>query len=327
MPALECSSSAASRPVSAPGQWEKFCGTALCAVVVWGCAASVGGAGPRLGRVALRRVEVATVPVERAALREVAGVDPDRVALAVGFPDHFDAGREHPILISQVTADRYRSNVAALSAYAPAALEQGYVVLTAQGVPWPAKQEDDTLLHRYVTVRAALRWLASEIPQSERWPIVMAGFSGGAKVSQVLAVSLLLEERWVAGVLLGGCNEDHSRVLLATYPAVKDRFSEVAFFLSAGEDDRIAPPAAVRSVAEHLRGSGVKRLELSVHHGGHRLDARDLRRALRWFKAQMLGGGRPDASRLVAGQRLFLARAGELPFVEAVDQRSPGDAE
>jgi hypothetical protein len=44
-------------------------------------------------------------------------------------------------------------------------------------------------MHRYASVRAALRWLASEVPQSEGWPIVVVGFSGGAKVRQILAFS------------------------------------------------------------------------------------------------------------------------------------------
>jgi predicted esterase len=115
---------------------------------------------------------------------------------------------------------------------------------------------------------------------------VLAGFSGGAKISQVLAFSLTLEGRRVAGVFLGGCNEDHSQLLLREFPAAKERFSHIAFFLSGGEEDRIAPPAAVRDVADNLRRSGVQRLELSLHRGGHRLDRRDLSKALRWLRAQ-----------------------------------------
>jgi predicted esterase len=230
---------------------------------------------------------VPTVPAERAALAGLPSLRNDRVELAVAFPDALDPEQDHPILITQVTADHYRPNVAELSEYAPAAVEQGYVVLTAQGIPWPESEGGNTLLHRYATVRAALRWLASEIPQSKRWPIILAGFSGGAKISQALAVSLMLEEHRVAGVFLGGCNEDHSRLLLGQYPTVKERFSQIAFFLSAGADDQIAPPTAVRAVAEQLRNSGVKRQQLSVHPGGHRLDVRDLSLALRWFRTQL----------------------------------------
>jgi predicted esterase len=254
---------------------------ALCAC--WTTAASMPP--PRQPTPDLRHVEAPTVPLERAALAEIPTLRSDRVELAVAFPERFDPTEEHPILITQVTSDHVRSNIAELAAYAPTALTLGYVVLTAQGIPWPTSEGSDTLAHRYASVRAALRWLAGEVPQSEVWPIVLAGFSGGAKISQVLAFSLTLEGRRVAGAFLGGCNEDHSRLLLREFPAAKERFSQMAFFLSVGEEDRIAPPAAVREVAAHLRGSGVQHLELSVHRGGHRLDPQDLSKALRWLRA------------------------------------------
>jgi predicted esterase len=230
---------------------------------------------------------VPTVALERAALAQLRGLNPDRVELAVAFPAAFDPAQAHPILITQVTADRYRSNIDELPIYAPTALAAGYVVLTAQGLPWPPNADSDNLMHRYVSARAALRWLAAEVPQSEHWPIVIAGFSGGSKISQVLAVSLTLEQRRVAGVFLGGCNEDHSGLLLHEYPQVKERFSQIAFYLSAGRTDRIATLDAMRSVAEGLRRSGVEHLELSVHPGGHQLDKQDLGKALRWFQAQL----------------------------------------
>ena len=245
----------------------------------------------------LRHVEVPTVPLEREALAAIPSLEADRIELAVAFPESFDPGAPHPVLITQVTADRARSNVDELGAYAPTALEQGYVVLTAQGIPWPARYEDDTLMHRYASVRAALRWLESEVPGSQGWPIVVAGFSGGAKIVQVLAFSLMLENHPVAGVFLGGCNEDHSGVLLASYPTMKDRFSQLAFYLSVGENDRIAPPASVRDVAEHLRHAGARRLEISVHRGEHRLDTVDLGRALRWFRTQMAQGAALTSTR------------------------------
>lgn len=260
----------------------------LCAAALWAC----GSANARVPRPAepvagLRRVEVPTVDAERAALAALPALSPDRVELAVAFPAAFDPAQAHPILITQVTADRYRSNIDELPLYAPTALAAGYVVLTAQGVPWPQSAGTDNLMHRYVSVRAALRWLAGEVPQSEHWPIVLAGFSGGSKISQVLAVSLTLEQHRVAGVFLGGCNEDHSGLLLHQYPEVKERFSQVAFYLSAGRTDRIATVDAVRSVAQGLRRSGVEHLELSVHPGGHQLDLQDLSKALRWFQAQI----------------------------------------
>lgn len=244
-----------------------------------------GTAFPRQPNVSLRQLEVPTTPLERDALATIVGARTDRVELAVAIPRELDRAQPHPILVTQVPADA-RSNVAALSAYVPAALEQGYVALTGQATPWPERGRD-TVLHRYASMRAALRWLSVEIPGSERWPIVLAGFSGGAKMSQALAFSLMLEQRHVAGVFLGGCNEDHSRVLLGEFPSVREPFSRIAYYLSAGRDDRVAPPDAVRAVADSLRAAGAGAVELSVHAGEHRLDERDLSRALRWFHTRL----------------------------------------
>jgi hypothetical protein len=244
-----------------------------------------GTPSSRQPNVSLRQLEVPTTPLERDALATIVGARTDRVALAVAFPPGLDPAQPHPILVTQVPADA-RSNVAALSAYVPAALEHGYVALTAEATPWPARGRD-TILHRYASVRAALRWLSVQIPGSERWPIVLAGFSGGAKMSQALAFSLMLEQRRVVGVFLGGCNEDHSRVLLEEFPSVREPFSRIAYYLSAGRDDRVAPPDSVRAVADSLRAAGAGAVELSVHAGEHRLDALDLSRALRWFHTRL----------------------------------------
>jgi predicted esterase len=260
---------------------------ALCASFVWCCAPLHTGTPASRPGVSLRRVEVATEPVERDALAQIPGMRADRVELALAVPASFDAARPHPILITQVTAGNHRTNIEGLEQYAATALAQGYVVLTAQGLPWNEGDQSHTLMHRYASVRAALSWLDREIPHSSSWPIVLAGFSGGAKIIQVLAVSLTLEQRRVAGLFLGGCNESHAGVLLAQYPAIQPRFAQIAFFLSAGKDDRIAPLSAVRTVAQQLRDSGVEHLELSVHAGGHRLDLSDLSRALSWFRTQL----------------------------------------
>jgi hypothetical protein len=69
----------------------------------------------------VRHLEVPTAPLERDALASIPGARSDRIELAVALPTDLDVTQPHPILITQVTADA-RSNVAALSAYVPAAL-------------------------------------------------------------------------------------------------------------------------------------------------------------------------------------------------------------
>ncbi len=263
---------------------------ALSAVAAALCACGAGGmqgAPPTPQDERVRVVQVPTEALEQAVLTKQPALRSDQVELAVAFPEGFAAGSVHPILVTQVTADSFRPNIAELSAYTSAALEQGFVVLTAQVMPWAEGERQETLLHRYVALRAALRWLAAEAPGSAEWPLVIAGFSGGAKISQALAFSLLGERRKVAGLFLGGCNEAHAGALLGEYPQLKPAFSQVAVFLSVGRDDRISTPAAVRTVAEELRGSGVQQLEVSVYPGGHRLDQQELTKALRWFRARL----------------------------------------
>lgn len=257
----------------------------MCAVAAWGCTA--GGfqgppPAPRDARV--RLVDVPTEALEQASLVKLPALRSDGVEVAVAFPQGYDPTRAHPILVTQVTHS-FRPNIDELSAYVPAALEQGYVVLTAQVSPWLEGERHDPLLHRYVALRAALRWLAREAPGSAGWPLFIAGFSGGAKISQALAFSLLLDGRSVAGVFLGGCNEAHAPALLAEYPALRQGFSRIAFFLSVGKEDRISPPAAVREVAQELQQAGARHVELSTYAGGHRLDQQELGKALRWFRA------------------------------------------
>jgi predicted esterase len=71
---------------------------------------------------------------------------------------------------------------------------------------------------------------------------------------------------------------------------LKQSFSQIAFFLSVGKEDRISPPAAVREVAQELRQAGAERVELSTYAGGHRLDQQELDKALRWFRGLLPPG-------------------------------------
>lgn len=112
------------------------------------------------------------------------------------------------MLITQVTADRYLPNIDAMEAYRETALKNGYVVLTAQAKPWPATTREDTRQHRYISLRAGLRWLEQQYPASRNWPLALAGFSGGAKMVQPLAAVMLMEQRDVIGLFLGGCNDE-----------------------------------------------------------------------------------------------------------------------
>lgn len=228
-------------------------------------------------------VEIATLPHEREVLSSLHSVNSDVVEAAVAFPDNFNPQQLYPVLITQVTADRYLPNIDAMEAYRETALKIGYVVLTAQAKPWPATTRDDTRQHRYISLRAALRWLGQEYPASRNWPLVLAGFSGGAKMVQPLAAVMLMEQRDVIGLFLGGCNDESTNEILRVYPEVADAYKNIPFFLSSGRNDRVASPRAMRRIAKRMEKAGAKRVHLSRYSGAHYLEPRELDAALKWF--------------------------------------------
>lgn len=231
----------------------------------------------------VRVVEIATLPSEREVLSSLQSVNPDIVEAAIAFPGSFNPQQQYPVLITQVTADRYLPNIENMEAYRETALKNGYVVLTAQAKPWPATTREDTRQHRYISLRAALRWLRQQYPESGSWPLVLAGFSGGAKMVQPLAAVLLVEQREVIGLFLGGCNDESTNEILTIYPEVADAYKNIAFFLSSGRSDRIASPRTMRQVAKRMEKAGVKKVHLSRYSGAHHLDTHELDAALKWF--------------------------------------------
>lgn len=228
-------------------------------------------------------VEISTLPNEREVLSSLKSINPEVVEAAIAFPDNFNPQQQYPVLITQVTADRYLPNIENMEAYRETALKNGYVVLTAQAKPWPATTRDDTRQHRYISQRAALRWLQQQYPQSRNWPLALAGFSGGAKMVQPLAAVLLMEQREVVGLFLGGCNDESTGEILTVYPEVADAYKNIPFFLSSGRNDRIATPRAMRRVAKRMEKAGIKKVHLSRYGGAHYLDTRELDAALKWF--------------------------------------------
>lgn len=231
-------------------------------------------------------VEVPTLPNERQVLSSIESINPDLVEAAFAFPGNFDPDKQYPILITQVTVDRYRPNIDDMEAYRETALKNGYVVMTAQSKPWPATSDDDTRQHRYIALRAGLRWLARRYPASRHWPLAFAGFSGGAKMIQPLAGVMLMEQRRVIGLFMGGCNDDSTKQILKIYPRVADAYLDIAFFLSSGSYDKVATPRHMRRVAKRMERAGAKKVHLSRYGGDHELDTDQLDKALKWFLEQ-----------------------------------------
>lgn len=226
--------------------------------------------------------EVPTDAAEYAVLTAMQSESPEKIAVAMALPEDFDPSHTYPILITQVTGDKYRPNIEEMEVYRAIALEQGYVVLTAQAISWPSPK-NDSINHRYVSIRAALRWLENEYPGSRDWPIAIAGFSGGAKMSQILAASLLVEERNLFGIFLGGCNEDYTKNMMKQYRDIKKAYRNTAIFLSSGKSDKIAKPSAMKKVFRAMKKNGIKQVRIEVYADGHQYSPEHIEEALKWF--------------------------------------------
>jgi len=160
------------------------------------------------------------------------------------------------------------------------ALSQGWAVLAADGPRIAA--EDDTIQRGWTMLSSVLQELARTWPQSRRWKVACAGFSGGAKRSAAVAAAMTKDGWRVVGVFMGGCNEDRATLGMTLFQPGPG-FKKVPMFLSNGDVDPIANFEAGGRVRDSMARSGFQNIRLERYPGEHRLNKDHLREALIWF--------------------------------------------
>jgi hypothetical protein len=206
---------------------------------------------------------------------------PETGRAVIAFPAGFDPSRLWPILIVTSTSDFNRTSAMDVDWYRPAATAEGWIVLGSDTTISP---RIDSTQWRLGLLSAALEEIRKEWPQSGRWPVAFAGFSGGSKRSGVLGAMLARSGSVrVCGFFLSGINEDRLGEAYKTY-SPGPGFLEVPVWLSSGVSDPIATPAAHYLVKTSLERSGFKRVRLEQFGGGHQLKMSEVRRALQWFR-------------------------------------------
>jgi len=199
----------------------------------------------------------------------------------VSFPKGFDPARTWPILVVLATADGGRTNIDDAPYYQTPALAEGWIVL-ASGATIAAQQE--SLSWRLAHLAAALQALRQQWPQSARWPVAFAGFSGGAKLSGVIGATMASTNAVKpCGFFLGGINDDRLSQAYKEYHPSAD-FLNVPIWLSSGMSDPLAPYGAHERVRASLVSAGFKRVRLEPYPGGHQIVAAQVQLALRWFR-------------------------------------------
>jgi len=206
---------------------------------------------------------------------------PDTGRAVVAFPAGFDPSRTWPILIVTSTSDFNRTSAMDADWYRTPATAEGWIVLGSDATIAP---RIDSTQWRLGLLGAALEAIRKEWPQSSRWPVAFAGFSGGSKRSGVLGAMLAKSGSVrVCGFFLSGINEDRLGEAYRTYQPGRG-FLEVPIWLSSGVSDPVATPAAHNLVRTSLERVGFKRVRLEQFGGGHQLKLSEVRRALQWFR-------------------------------------------
>jgi hypothetical protein len=206
---------------------------------------------------------------------------PETGRAVIAFPPGFDPSRSWPILIVTSTSDFNRTSAMDVDWYRPPATAEGWIVLGSDATIAP---RIDSTQWRLGLLGAALEAIRKDWPQSARWPVAFAGFSGGSKRSGVLGTMLAKSGSVrVCGFFLSGINEDRLGEGYRTYQPGSGLL-EVPVWLSSGATDPIATPADHNRVKASLERVGFKRVRLEQFSGGHQLKLTEVRRALQWFR-------------------------------------------
>jgi hypothetical protein len=258
---------------------------ALCFFLLWAADAFAQTNVFRLGPVEIEPNKVREFYVAPAARAQgesnQRGQKIQSVKVAIAVPDHFDPKKTWPLLI--VSAPSGGSSVRSVPAYADVALRAGWIVLGADGPP--TKAELDTFTWGWAMLSSGLEFVHKYWPDSKKWPVACAGFSGGAKRSGMIGAIMMKENYSVIGMFMGGCNEDLASLgLKLSQPG--EQFKQVPIFLSSGMTDPIATPEQHATVKQSMLHTGFEKIRVENYEGGHRLDNETLSLALDWFLKQ-----------------------------------------
>jgi hypothetical protein len=199
------------------------------------------------------------------------------------LPPNFDPRRVWPILIVSATKDPGHTGPSDAPFYRAAAAAEGWIVLATDATVRP---RNDSVSWRLALLAAGLEVVHHDWPKSAQWPVVFAGFSGGAKCAEWLGAMLTQTHSVnIRGFFLGGINQDQMPEALKTNPAPAG-FLRLPIWISSGINDRIATPLQEEQVKASLVRAGFENVRLSRFSGGHELYRVDLQSALKWFREQ-----------------------------------------
>ena len=206
---------------------------------------------------------------------------PANAVAVLATPPGFDPRKTWPVLVVLSTSDFKRQNRDDLIAfYQRVGIAEDWVLLAGDG-PQPAR--NDTAGWRAAMTLAAIDALHRSFSGSEKWPIVCAGFSGGARRAGVVAPLLAKNGCRIAGIYLTGVNEDHLSEGYARIQPGAD-FLRTPIYVAIGRNDPIATETLQHAVISSIKQTGFDRIRIGTFRGSHEVNDAQTAIALRWFR-------------------------------------------
>ena len=259
-----------------------FCALGWLALSASAFPAGLNFAGASLTPGGTVRVSVPLSDLERSYLTEGGNTVPPYTMATLAVPRGFDPKKTWPVLIVFSSSDHLYPNWFDMTAiYRHIALTEGWVLLTGDG-PKPPPTLDSSGW-RAGHALAALDALHRSFPGSQKWPLVCAGQSGGAKRATYLAPLFAARGYRVSGIFLEGINEERITESYRRFQPGHD-FLLTPIFLSSGVRDMIATLDQQNAVENSMRRTGFKNIRHTTFPGGHQVLPSQLQEALRWFR-------------------------------------------
>jgi hypothetical protein len=244
--------------------------------------ASLKFAGVSLSPGATVRADVPLSAQEKSYASEGGNRSPANAVAVIAVPRNFDPQRSWPVLVAISTNDFNRQNRDDLvDFYRGAGLAEGCVILAGDGAEFP--RQDSTGWRAAMTL-AALDALHASFPGSNKWPVAIAGYSGGAKRAGWIAPLLALAGCRLIGIYLTGINEDRLSTGYRQYRPGPE-FLNTPIFISSGSSDTVAKPSDQYHVKLSMERTGFRRVRLESFPEGHVVKNSRTIEALRWFRS------------------------------------------
>jgi hypothetical protein len=254
------------------------CAFGLCTAA----AAQLNFAGVQFVPGATVRANVPLSAQEKSYAAQGGNTAPPSAIAVLATPPNFNLKQTWPVLVVCSTSDNRRQNRDDLAdAYRRVANKEGWLVLAGDGPQFPRY---DIAAWRGAMTLAAIDALRRSFAGADKWPIAVAGFSGGGKGAGSIAPLLARSGCRVIGIYLTGVNEDYlSGGYARSAPGVQ--FLETPVFVSIGLDDRIATLDQQYNVISSIKRTGFNRVRIGTTiHGAHLVFDGQTETALRWFR-------------------------------------------